>query len=136
MAKIEPEYGKDVTISDYAKIKGAGIGFLFDLGRASRRCRGFGICDVVAFWIVIYKGPPPTSNQVVVEIKGEKDDEYLMIQLNNALDSEKFDTNFYVDEDLSSPKNEATIKKGDYALDKSIGDFGGYKIPVTVKQSK
>lgn len=133
MAKKEPEYGTDVTLSD-SKVKGVGVGFLFELGRASRRCRGFGICDVIAFWVVIYKGPKPTSHQLVAEIKGEKGKEYLLLELNNHLNSKEFDTDFYVDDDLSSSKDEATIKKGIYALKDSIGNFGGYKIPVTVKR--
>jgi hypothetical protein len=131
--KSEPVYGKDVTISSSNKIKGAGVGFLLDLGRASRKCRGFGVCDVVAFWIVIYKGAPANSNQLVADIKGEKGGEYLLLELNTPLNSEIFDTNFYIDNDLTSKENQATITKGIYSLDPSIGNFGGYKIPVSVK---
>ena len=127
----EPLYGKDVTISNSNLGKSAGVGFLLDLGRSSRHCRGFGICDVVAFWIVIYKGAPPTSNQVVVDVKGEKGNEFLLVELNNSLNPLDFDTNLYVDSDLKSIDNEAVIKRGTYKLDSTIGNFGGYKIPVT-----
>jgi hypothetical protein len=128
--KVEPEYGTDITLSDY-KVNGGGVGFLFDLGRASKRCRGFGICDVVAFWIVIYKQVEPKNNQLSVGIKGEKGKEYIMLQLNNNLDPTKFDTNFYIDQDIITNKD-ITVKKGTYNIDKTIGAFGGYKIPVTI----
>jgi hypothetical protein len=130
--KAEPEYGTDVTISEYNKVAGGGgVGFLFEIGRASKYCRRVGICDVVAFWIVIYKQVAPTGNQLSVGIKGEKGNEYITLQLNNHLDPTKFDTTFYVDQDIKSNKD-ITIKKGAYEIDNSIGAFGGYKIPVTV----
>jgi len=131
--KSEPNYGSDVTVSTSNLKKGIGVGFLIDIGRASRHCRGFGFCEVVLFWVDIYKGVPTSSNQIVVDIKGEKEDLYVLLVLDNELDSDKFDTNFYIDTDLISKNKEATIIKGAYFLDKSIGKYGGYKIPVTVK---
>ena len=125
--RTEPEYGSDVKISNSVVGKTAEIGFLIDIGRASKHCRRFGFCDVVLFWIVIYKGAPANANQIVLDIKGESGNQYLLIELNDRLDPNKFDTNFYVDNNLTSKNNEATIIKGIYKLDSLIGKYGGYK---------
>lgn len=132
--KIEPVYNQDITFVANSRIDGAGVGFLLDLGRASRACKGFGVCEIVACWLVIYDGKmaTPTSNQIITVTGGQKGSEHLTLELNNSLDPTKFDTNFYIDADLTSSGNEAVIKKGTYVLDRSIGKFGGYKIPVIV----
>ena len=55
---------KDVSFVNYSKVlngtasnvaapTGAGVGFEFLLGRKSRNCYGFGICELTAFWIDI-----------------------------------------------------------------------------------
>lgn len=131
LTKPEPVYGTDVTIAEFNKV-GGGVGFLFEIGRASRGCRGWGICDVIAFWIVIYKGAPVTQTQAISYVEGIKGNEHIIIKINNKLDENKFDSNFYLDKDLLSTDRKATIKKGIYKLDNSIGSFGGYKIPVNI----
>lgn len=131
--KIEPTYNQDITFITSSKIDGAGIGFLLELGRASRSCRGFGVCHIVACWITIYDGKiTPTKNQIITSVTGQKGNEYITLELSKSLDSTIFDTTFYIDKDLTPTGNEAVIKKGSYVLDLTIGKFGGYKIPVTV----
>jgi len=42
---------------------------------------------------------------------------------------DEFDSNIYIDEDLyDEDSGELLLSEGIYAIDNTIGDFGGYKI--------
>jgi len=120
---LEPVYGDDVTVLSSE----SSTGIFIDLGRPSRRCRGFGIC---------IRKPKP---KIETELKGNsvnlpiiKTDKemYILVELNSFFDEKKFDTNFYVDEDITSTEDKLVIIKNIYKLDKTIGKFGGYKVLI------
>jgi len=54
-------------------------------------------------------------------------DNYFELKLDAPLGDE-FDSNFYIDEELET--DEYSLVLGTYPLDASIGEFGGYRIPV------
>ncbi|AFR35934.1 hypothetical protein [Riemerella anatipestifer] len=126
-----------------SKIDGGGAGFSFILGRQSRNCNGFGVCEVTAFWIEIYTrsvnsdklarstdkftGLITKSSSTVGELN---DSEYCaLLVLENKIDETKFNTSFTVDKDVYV-EDKYVIKRGVYPLDKSIGENGGYKLDV------
>lgn len=45
---------KERSLTSRMEVDGGGVGFEFTLGRKSRDCRGFGVCELTAFWIEIY----------------------------------------------------------------------------------
>ncbi|WP_419868202.1 hypothetical protein [Chryseobacterium sp. CT-SW4] len=116
-------------------IDGGGVGFAFDLGRASRNCFGFGVCRLAAFWItIIWTKDATRANYPYTGLIRENYDDptkyAAYIELNNAMDPNQFDTSFYVDQDIDV-NNEYVIKAGVYQLDNSIGEYGGYELEVT-----
>ncbi len=140
---------KDISFVNYTKIlnnevlnikvpSGGSVGFEFTLGRKSRNCHGFGICELTAFWVEIYKGGqsenPADSKFTGLIIEEEASSESktaakALLVLDNDIDENTYDTTFYVDEDVYLG-TDYIIMKGEYQLDNSIGNFGGYSIPV------
>ncbi|WP_292008543.1 hypothetical protein [Chryseobacterium sp.] len=117
-------------------IDGGGVGFAFDLGRASKGCMGFGVCRLAAFWITIIWNKDATRANypytgLIRESYSDPSKYAAYIELNNTMDPNQYDTSlFYVDEDIDV-NNKYVIKAGVYQLDNSIGDYGGYELSVT-----
>lgn len=115
---------------------GAGASFTFRLGRASKNCAGWGICELSAAGIVIVKGP-----KKILKLEHSFEEETPPFQMDayyrldstdelNGLD----DTTFYVDQDFYTTDEEGNnfiIHRGEYSFDPSIGEFGGYAIHVS-----
>ncbi len=93
------------------------------LGRESLHCHRWGVCDVNVLGYDVYK-----TGQTIAIIQSPKENPYVIVELAEELDPRKFDTDFYVENDVISSEKEVTIVKGIYELDKSIGKFGGYKV--------
>lgn len=118
----EPVPGKDVFIEANSTISGSESKIRIDLGRVSRRCKGFGIC---------IRKPKTESSDVVTTLEGEgTSDAFAIIYLAKEFDDTTFDTNLYIDEDLKCTDDNFIIAQNIYRLDKSIGKFGGYKIAI------
>ncbi len=116
-----------------ALIDGASVGFEFTLGRKSRNCNGFGICRVEAFWVELYKGQKPKMDSKFTGIILPSDAKAYLVLANN-IDDKIYTTILNIDEDINV-NNKYIVKKGKYSLDKSIGEYGGYKLDV-IKLSK
>lgn len=130
---------KQSSIKESAMIDGGSVGFEFTIGRKSRGCQGFGICELTAFWIEIYgkekdklsesdyTGIITKTNNIIFQDNGEEYGAFLF--LAEEINNEKFDTTLVIDEDIRV-NNNYIVKKGLYQLDKRLGDFGGYKLDV------
>nr|WP_314495672.1 hypothetical protein [uncultured Chryseobacterium sp.] len=107
--------------------------FEFTLGRVSKECAGFGVCGLVVFSIDIIDLPPtsaPKSTPLVGDIIQNPNNEFsALIYLNQNVDPNQYDTVFYIDQDFNAGEN-YLLKAGEYQLDNSIGEYGGYKIIV------
>lgn len=121
------------------EIDGGGVGFEFILGRKSRNCHGFGICEVSAFWIDIWESKDEklsennftglitkTSNLSVKYLNSNEYSAFLF--LAKEIDN-RYDTAFIIDEDVFVDKR-YIIKKGIYLLDDTLGKYGGYQLNV------
>lgn len=118
---------------------GIGAGFEFRLGRKSRNCEGFGVCELTAIWIEIYgkeneklsesdyTGIITKTNNIIFQDNSEEYGAFLF--LAEEINNEKFNTTLVIDEDIRV-NNNYIVKKGSYQLDKRLGDFGGYKLDV------
>ncbi|USL96005.1 hypothetical protein D1J36_002530 [Riemerella anatipestifer] len=151
---------KQVSFSDFSKTKtileesgiisenGMGAGFEFVLGRKSRDCHGFGICEVTMIWIDIWNskdtlksnGTTNTFKGVIVKnkniqsenINNFKNDDRIYtgyVILDDKIQIEGFDTTLYVDEDINV-NNKYIIKSGAYPMIKKLGDYGGYELRI------
>lgn len=123
------------------RVDGVNVGFEFELGRKSRNCHGFGLCELSAFWIDIYSdkgdkiiskenkstGVITKTSNIVFEDNGNEYGAFLF--LANNVDDEKFDMTLVIDEDIRV-NNQYIVKKGSYHLDERLGDFGGYQLGV------
>ncbi|MDO5616776.1 MAG: hypothetical protein Q4G16_11330 [Cruoricaptor ignavus] len=124
-----------------SKIDGGGVGFEFSLGRQSRNCNGFGVCQLTAFWVEIYKTSTPlksdskftgviTKNKLFTESGKSSEVGYnAFLVLENKIDKSLFNTDFYIDKDINVD-NKYIVKEGVYLLDETLGDYGGYKLDV------
>lgn len=83
------------------------------------------VCEVEILGYDVYK-----LGYVNLPIVNPENDPAVLIELSESFDETKFDTNFYVDGNIMSKDGTITFVGGVYALDKSIGKFGGYKIAV------
>jgi hypothetical protein len=121
--------------SSNEKVDGAGIDITITLGRVSRNCHGFGICELTIGIVIIGEPKPPKlPREIPAEIEQDVNGKYFSkIELNQNVDSNIYDTNFYIEEDLAISYENKTyiIKKGIYELNSNIGKFGGYKLDIT-----
>ncbi|MBS9774665.1 MAG: hypothetical protein KGV59_05855 [Tenacibaculum sp.] len=99
-------------------------GIIIDIGRKSRNCNGFGICIIRTSLI---RNEPPNAM-----VQKELDNTYLILELDRELDTELYDSTLYVEENLKF--NNTELPSGEYSLDKSIGEFGGYKLKLSSKK--
>ena len=152
---LEPELFTDFNIVDGSssystKAKAdPGVKVTLSIGRKSKNCGGIGICKIKEITITLFQvpslpvdpiGPTPSltpalglknsteSEENVFNVEEINGLNYLTLALTSTLDPIKFDTNFYVDEDVIDEESEITIPKGTYTLDNSIGNYGGYKV--------
>ena len=117
---IEPVIGKDIFLESNSINGSSKLPIFVDLGRSSRRCRGFGIC---------LRKPKRLSFDIVSTIDdSDSSRPFFYIYLAAKIDATIFDTNLYVDEDLKCTDDNLIISRDIYQLDNSIGKFGGYKI--------
>ncbi len=125
---ISPEYGKDVTLSPIinkqTKLGDESKIIIVKLGRKSRNCIGFGFCRVyVACGTARVDG-----DNLEIPVNEDENGEFIELHLDYGLGDE-FDSNIYIDEDLyDEDSGELLLSEGIYAIDNTIGDFGGYKI--------
>ena len=123
-----PDFDKDVKVvnpvySSEGKVKIITI----TLGRESRHCHGWGACDIHVLGYDVYR-----AGQTIAIIQSPKDNPYVIIELSEELDDTKFDTSFYIENDITTVDRSVTITKATYELDKSIGKYGGYKVSVNL----
>lgn len=107
--------------------------FEFSIGRESRGCKGFGVCDFEWFpGFKVSKGDVYERAEVWKYEDGTYDLEFYVDE--EVSDPTDPSLNIVVDNDLVSgamPDNTVLyIKAGTYAFDPSLGDHGGYNIPV------
>ena len=133
-----PEYGKDVTLIaiDDNQLNPDGESKVSDdaskvlivkLGRKSKNCFKFGICEVCAF---CGEARVDAGNNIEVPVNEDNSGEYIELHLGNDLGDE-FDSNIYIDEDLYDENSgELLFSQGVYSIDDSLGSFGGYRIAL------
>ncbi len=105
--------------------------FSFIPGRKSKKCNGFGICELVAFGFTIIELPPKPEELKANVYESDDGNYFAELILNELYDSE--DTTFYVDEEILASDenaNQYIIKAGNYVLDSSMGEYGGYSIDI------
>lgn len=140
---LTPVYGKDISFSfaqtNFNKVEEPTIQLIdvvLDIGRKSRDCRGIGVCkfrvcvpkcmsaiDLNKQNVISGKLKLPLNN------KNSSTKKTMKIYLNNSLDS-SFDSNFYIDSDMVY--DNFILSKGVYKLDPSLGEYGGYEIPLEI----
>lgn len=100
-------------------------------GRTSKECQGFGLCH---FTVCLFCEPKGNSSKI--EINNETNEEIMYIELkqDGSKQSEAITDReiLYVDEDMMSEN--VILHKGAYIFDSSIGDYGGYRVNVTLKK--
>lgn len=129
-------YQKENIKSQSETMKKASISFTFRLGRASKNCAGFGVCELSALGVSIVEGPIKIT--VTHSFEDDANDFDLGLKASYLLTSANEldgmdDTTFYVDKDFYSADKEGTrsiFHKGEYRFDPSLGEFGGYAIDV------
>ncbi|RZJ48744.1 MAG: hypothetical protein EOO44_19970 [Flavobacterium sp.] len=118
-----------------SKVDKASVSFTFRLGRVSKNCGGFGVCELSALGVTIVEGPVKIT--VTHNLDSETPDFALKgsYELNSAEQLDGLDdTTFYVDQDFYSSDQDGVkyvFHKGEYTYDPTIGKFGGYAIQVT-----
>lgn len=135
MVESTPEVISKVNNSSYSGKRnpvGVVASFEFTYGRQSKGCHGFGVCELVAFGFEIIELPPTKDHNKATIYKDATGELYALYTLNEKLLLE--DKTFYIDEDIIGiDKQNATkyiIKAGNYQMDPTLGQFGGYDIKV------
>lgn len=117
-------------------MKKASVSFTFRLGRVSKNCGGFGVCELSALGVTIVEGPIKITVSHSFDEGAPDFDSGLKASylLNSAdeLDGME-DKTFYVDQDFYSSDEDGVnyiFHKGEYIFDPNLGEFGGYAINV------
>ncbi|MFD2698482.1 hypothetical protein ACFSQ0_10800 [Mesonia sediminis] len=117
-----------------------GIRFVVvEIGKKSKDCKKIGVCRFCMFC----EANPGLPDEKVAEIvdeaienaqnqaQGLPHDSHLIFKLNEPLDSNIYDTNFYIDEDLYAEDDTSFyLPASSYPLELNIGEFGGYRVPI------
>lgn len=100
-------------------------------GRASRDCDGWGLCNFYSCWFC--EEPGQYSGKVEVDDITNEGFLYITLDPTESIQNDAIlgESIFYVDEDIDN--SIATIHRGEYDFDSTIGEYGGYKIDITVK---
>ncbi|WP_298767321.1 hypothetical protein [uncultured Polaribacter sp.] len=136
LQKKEPELFKDFNLIDGSnfhlakedgdpKIK-VKAKVTLTIGRRSKGCRKIGICKVKEVAITVEASK--SSNDLTFSTQEINGQNYVILALASELNSEDFDTNFYVDEDITDEESGIVVPKGIYNLDYTVGNYGGYKV--------
>ena len=107
-------------------------------GRASKQCRGWGLCNAEWFPKTKKQAQKNTSTNgsaTLLEFDNSLNKYYIDILLAETPPSEipsdaltlKIDKNFELDVQSEISQN-LTFNQGDYPYDSSLGEFGGYRI--------
>lgn len=129
--KREPELFADFNLIDgnYSKStskRNPGVKVTLTIGRKSRNCSRIGICKVKEVTIQLKNSKDLDDMTFTTkEIQGQN---YLILALTSFLDSSKFDTNLYVDEDIIDEESGIIIPAATYEIDNYVGNYGGYKV--------
>lgn len=123
---------------------GAHLGIVrLTLGRASRNCFGFGICDAEWFpgwsewWDEITSSHKEASIEglLVVDEYGREAIELKLAELPKGFSPEEL--SMMVDKKLEMPNSGENafnpgkiVEKGVYEFSEEVGNFGGYRIPI------
>lgn len=103
-------------------------------GHASANCGGWGLCRYSDCW---FCNAPDNARKARVEFDADTNEGNLFIELNPAvpIEQEAITRNsiFYVDGDIDNPNS--VLHGGKYALDATVGKYGGYRIPITIKKN-
>ncbi|MCF6214476.1 MAG: hypothetical protein L3J45_10685 [Flavobacteriaceae bacterium] len=102
-------------------------------GRKKKQCRGWGLCNAV--WFPKNKSASSNGGATLLEFDNSLGKYYIDILLATTPPFEipldaltlKIDENFELNVQKAISKN-LTFNKGDYLYDKSLGEFGGYRI--------
>ncbi|MFC6269599.1 hypothetical protein [Frigoriflavimonas asaccharolytica] len=100
-------------------------------GRTSKQCNGWGLCNFHSCWFCESTGK--YSGKVEVDSVTKEGYLFVVLDPNDLVQNDAIIGNsvFYVDNDIDN--SIATLHQGAYNFDSSIGEFGGYKIAITVK---
>lgn len=121
------------------------IGWDGKWGRTSKDCTGFGLCEAEICWFCCFDANhnrvPCSENDEYSARKSFKAEINLDTKLGTLLIPMSHDTAeeinainehsiFYIDEDIIQP--EFKIHKGEYIFESTVGDFGGYKVNISI----
>jgi len=101
-------------------------------GRAKRGCDGWGLCNYTDCWLC--DDGMPATNWAPVIYDDQTGEGTMNISLRPEVEIEHYaiahHSPFNVDADIVNPGS--TLHAGVYQFDPSVGEHGGYKIPITV----
>ena len=102
-------------------------------GRESSDCNGWGLCKFRDCWFCEVE--ELDVHVGTIEFDDETNEGFLIIKLDpsEAIQDSAIANQwtFYVDQDIYNPNS--TLHKGAYAFDSTVGSYGGYRIPITIK---
>lgn len=106
---------------------GGGFEVVLDIGRPSRGCIGFGVCNLtIGIVIISHKLDENQATALWVE-NGNQD--FAQLELEAPLPS-GLSTNIIIEQDVVDSNSGYYIPAGTYSLNSNIGNFGGYLLPL------
>lgn len=111
--------------NSYYQRGGGGFEIVIDLGRPSRGCRGFGVCELtIGITIISHR---LNSNQVAALKVQSNNKEFAQLELDAPIIGS---SDLIVENDVIDYNSNIYIPAGTYSLNSSIGSFGGYLLPL------
>lgn len=108
-----------------------------EIGRPSKKCRGIGICSITICIPACVTGGSGVLTSVLSDTYSPINSinyGYVLLPIESTPPSPG-DLSFHVESDIIQSANgqDFTFQQGVYQFDSTIGDFGGYTIPVTIE---
>lgn len=100
---------------------------------ASRRSNcvdGLGVCRICLICGPVKDNP----REIVARIFEEEGGDFVLLELNKEILDNEYDTTLVIEENVYDETTGSYLLLGKYELDKEMGDFGGYKIPIKIKK--
>lgn len=136
-------YGQDFKFVNSGDVQQKGLPTIqiieinMEIGRPSRDCRGIGICELQICIPSCVTGGSGVSTAILSDTYDSNNSVnygYVLLPVESTPPSPG-DLNFYVESTMiySANGQNFTFTQGVYAYDSTIGNYGGYTIPVIIE---
>ncbi|HLW14939.1 MAG TPA: hypothetical protein VKX30_05535 [Flavobacteriaceae bacterium] len=104
---------------------------IIDIAKPRNDCKdGLGVCRICLICGPVKDNP----REIVARMIEEEEGDFVLLELNKEILDNEYDTTLVIEENVYDESTGSYLLIGKYELDKEMGAFGGYKIPIKINK--